>query len=244
MYYFVDLTMFPALNRVLVIYFIIIFVITIYYLIYYSSIRIDFSLFSKRNPLNLETLEGWKVYSIPFAITLILATSVASYNGLYGDFGLDYCIDGDQTTDGDSFGWVELVGESFFACEIGYLDGNVELGYFFREFGSVGIEQIMILNHENYRYFTNGEIYGFSNFVLGDLSLFSSDYPGGISGEYRIEYELTLHGDSYFFVVVTEGGWDGKGIPASPKHATSSESINEDFAYYIDLDYRDDDEGS
>tara|TARA_Y100000588_G_scaffold123159_1_gene134962 strand:+ start:1306 stop:2040 length:735 start_codon:yes stop_codon:yes gene_type:complete len=244
MYYFVDLTMFPALNRAIIIYLIIIFVITIYYLIYYSSIRIDFSLFSKRNPLNLGTLEGWKAFSASLAITLILATSVASYNGSYGDFGLDYCIDGDQITDGDSLGWVEIDENSFFACEIGYLDGNVELGYFFREFGSVGIGKVMILNHENYRYFTNGEIYGFSNFALGDLSLSSSDYPEGITGEYRIEYELTLHADSYFFVVVTEGGWDGKGMPASPKHETSSESINEDFAYYIDLDYREDAEVS
>jgi hypothetical protein len=203
----------------------------------------------------------WNIYSIPIAITIILFSN-AGYNGLNGDFGLDYCVDGDQTIsysgtnenyEGEAMGLVEIDKNSFFACEIGYIEGYVELGYSFREFsvdksGTVGIEQVIILNHENYRHFVKGENYGFSNFGLSLLSMSSSDYPSGIFGEFEYHESITLHADTYFFVVVTGEEWRGTSMPSSPKHQEYPEElINKyhfsefDFAYNINIDYLDSD---
>ena len=121
-------------------------------------------------------------YVIPIAILFLLITTggFVGNNGLSGDFGLDYCNDKDSITNSTAENVREQVSfdeteravvhsNSFFACELGYVNGVVDLGWWVSSFTNgqtVGSGRAMILNHENYKNFVNGETYGFSNFYL------------------------------------------------------------------------------
>ena len=124
-------------------------------------------------------------YVIPVAILFLLITTggFAGNNGFTGDFGLDYCNDKDSITNSivenireqvsyDETERAVVHSNSFFACELGYINGVVDLGGWVSSFTNgqtVGSGRAMILNHENYKNFVNGETYGFSNFYLSDL---------------------------------------------------------------------------
>ena len=188
-------------------------------------------------------------YVMPIAILFLLITTggFTGNNGLSGDFGLDYCNDNDRTTR-DSFETettvtveeperVVLHSNSFFACELGYVNGVVDLGWIINT-DDVGTPsevnpwwQVMILNHDNYKNFVNGKTYGFSNF---DLSVLQSSVGAGVTTEYKIG--ITLHSDTYFFVV--DRGYDEtqRGLigPNSPSDSTANPLY---FHYVVDLDY-------
>ena len=194
-------------------------------------------------------------YIIPIAILFLLITTggFAGNNGLSGDFGLDYCNDKDRTTRDTYEGGIEVAIDetervvlhpnSFFACELGYVNGVVDLGWIIN-IDDVGTPsevnpwwQVMILNHDNYKNFVNGETYGFSNFHLSDLQ---SSVGAGETTEYKIG--ITLHSDTYFFVVDRGYGTNiggektGRDLlgPNSPIGSTTDPRY---FYYVVDLDY-------
>jgi len=187
-------------------------------------------------------------YVIPVAILFLLITTggFTGNNGFTGDFGLDYCNDKDSIASspfGDTAYTEETELEvihpmSFFACELGYVDGLVDLGWNIntdevtQDFGlSDPWWQIMILNHDNYKNFVNGGTYGFSNFHLSELQ---SSVGAGESSEYEVG--IRLHSDTYFFVIAR--GYDGteRGLigPNSPTGSTANPLY---FYYMVDLDY-------
>ena len=187
-------------------------------------------------------------YVIPVAVIFLLITNglFMGNNGFTGDFGLDYCNDKDSLTQMEETELEVVHFKSFFACELGYVDGVVDIGWSISSFGVGGVPrmdiettgQAMILNHENYKNFVNGETYGFSNFYLSELesSLNSVSY----TSEYK--EGITLHSDTYFFVVNRDyktnidGEETERGIfgPNSPTGSTT-DSIY--FYYVVDLDY-------
>ena len=203
----------------------------------------------------------WDVYSIPVALLfLLIATGgFTGNNGLSGDFGLDYCNDKDRTTrDTSTSIGVEVAidetervvvhSKSFFACELGYVNGVVDLGWTVSSFtyGQVlgsGVNytidnlHVMILNHENYKNFVNGETYGFSNFYLSELE---SSLGSGETSKYKVG--ITLHSDTYFFVVdrgygTNIGGEETGRDLFGPNSPTGSTADPIYFYYVVDLDY-------
>ena len=193
------------------------------------------------------------VYVIPIAILFLLITTggFVGNNGLSGDFGLDYCNDKDSITNSTAENVREQVSydeteravvhsNSFFACELGYVNGIVDLGWWVSSFTNgqtVGSGRAMILNHENYKNFVNGETYGFSNFYLSELE---SSLDSEATSKYKVG--ITLHSDTYFFVVdrgygtnigEEETGRDLFG-PNSPTGSTADPIY---FYYVVDLDY-------
>jgi hypothetical protein len=104
-----------------------------------------------------------------------------------------------------------------------------------------GLGRAMILNHENYKNFVNGETYGFSNFYLSELE---SSLGSDETSKYKVE--ITLHSDTYFFVVdrgyrVNIEGQSKLGEterslfgPNSPTGSTADPIY---FYYLVDLDY-------
>jgi hypothetical protein len=189
-------------------------------------------------------------------------------NGSDGDFALNYCNDSDALDRvADPYAdFTEFVAqESFFACEIGFIDGTVDLGweiqinpYYER------IDDVMILNHENYKKFVTGETFVFdAGNPLWHLSDFDND-PTPTDSLERISkhgLDIALPSDTYFFVV-TKGEYDRWG---RPENATKHDAFlfesnakcnfgNFDFRldsienacqysaffYAVDLDYTDD----
>jgi len=221
-----DMTIFPALNRAIILYLIIILVIAIYYV----SSRIDLSSFA-----------GTGNTIIPIALLFLLITNgfFMGNNGLTGDFGLEYCNDAD-TFDTSYLSYIEeteqeiIHPESFFACELGYIDGTVDLGWTLHG-ERVGIIswQVMILNHDNYKKFVNGETYGFSNFHLSELQASITDVSTQEEGKYVAG--ITLHSDTYFFVV--DSGYEGNRGLIGPNSPTGSSNHDVYFHYTVDLDY-------
>ena len=207
------------------------------------------------------------IYNILLALMIVLTSHgfMLGNNGSDGDFALNYCNDSDALeTDGLNEFKVFVAQESFFACEIGFIDGTVDLGweiqinqYYER------IDDVMVLNHENYKKFVTGEtlVFGSAN-PLWHLSDFDNDATPEDSLQ-RISnhgLDIALPSDTYFFVV-TKGGYDIWGSPEdAPKHDGSLFESNakcnfgnfdfrldsiEDacqysaFFYAVDLDYTD-----
>ena len=186
-------------------------------------------------------------YVIPVAVIFLLITNglFMGNNGFTGDFGLDYCNDKDSLTQMEETELEVVHFKSFFACELGYVDGVVDIGWSISSFGVGGVPrmdiettgQAMILNHENYKKFVNGETYGFSNFYLSDLE---SPLGSGETSKYKVG--ITLHSDTYFFVVNRDyktnidGEETERGIfgPNSPTGTTADPIY---FYYEVDVDY-------
>jgi len=187
-------------------------------------------------------------YVIPVAVIFLLIINglFMGNNGFTGDFGLDYCNDKDSLTQMEETELEVVHFKSFFACELGYVDGVVDIGWSISSFGVGGVPrmdiettgQAMILNHENYKNFVNGETYGFSNFYLSELESSLN------SVSYTTEYKegITLHSDTYFFVVNRDyktnidGEETERGIfgPNSPTGSTADPIY---FYYEVDVDY-------
>jgi len=206
------------------------------------------------------------IYHILLALMIVLTSHgfMLGNNGSDGDFALNYCNDSDALeTDGLNEFKVFVAQESFFACEIGFIDGTVDLGweiqinqYYER------IDDVMILNHENYKKFVTGETFIFdAGNPLWHLSDFDNEHTtDSLQIISNHKYDITLSSDTYFFVV-TKGGYDIWGSPEdAPKHDGSFFESNtkcnfgnfdfrldsvEDacqyssFYYTVDLDYND-----
>ena len=190
----------------------------------------------------------WNIYSIPIAIVIILISNgfFMGNNGLNGDFGLDYCNYGDLNSITNKMNSVEVLIEetesvklhssSFFACELGYVNGAVDLGWIINiddlgEFYGDVWWQVMILNHDNYRDFVNGKTYGFSNFRLSELQA-----SVGAGETTKHEMGITLHPDTYFFVVDRVYDESQRGL-IGPNSPTASPNNLQYFHYEINLDH-------
>ena len=208
------------------------------------------------------------IYHILLALMIVITSHgfMLGNNGSDGDFALNYCND----SDADSFRgeglneFKEFVAqESFFACEIGFIDGTVDLGWeiLIDEYHE-RVDDVMILNHENYKKFVTGETFIFdAGNPLWHLSDFDNEHTtDSLQIISNHKYDITLSSDTYFFVV-TKGGYDIWGSPEdAPKHDGSFFESNtkcnfgnfdfrldsvEDacqyssFYYTVDLDYND-----
>ena len=199
------------------------------------------------------------IYHILLALMIVLTSHgfMLGNNGSDGDFALKYCND----SDGDVYqkGFEEFVAlNSFFACEIGFIDGTVDLGWEIQvEQYYERIDDVMILNHENYKKFVSGE--EIESWYLAD---FDNDWHTMDSLEIIAQHrsDISLPSDTYFFVV-TKSGYDIWGSPKdAPPHDGSFFESNakcnfgnfdfrldsiEDacqystFYYAVDLDYND-----
>ena len=217
--------------------------------------------FAKFNTKNHDEVLG--IYHILLAAMIILTSHgfMLGNNGSDGDFALNYCNDADD----EVFGITSTVDEefkellaldSFFACEIGFIDGVVDLGWEVKvpQYNE-RIDDVMILNHENYKKFVTGEefVLDAGLWYLADFDNYGESSPNDPNGTVIMKGYITdiiLPSDTYFFVV-TRGGlehYDSKGIYSGDGDNEQCNFGNFDFKldcqhrafyYTVDLDYTD-----
>ena len=214
------------------------------------------------------------IYHILLALMIVLTSHgfMLGNNGTNGDFALNYCNDEDRIPDSNpaisysSTYYPEelLAPDSFFACEIGFIEGVVDLGWEVTvpEYNE-RIADIMILNHESYKQFVGGQDYGFLDspqlIHLANYNVNTGDgntRPVITFAEYYDD--IMLYPDTYFFVV-TKGFNDNNGMNEDYYERDLFESntncnfgnydfrlgsIEEacqesSFYYFVDLDYND-----
>ena len=207
------------------------------------------------------------IYHILLALMIVLTSHgfMLGNNGTNGDFALNYCNDEDRLPDGTTHYPEELLApDSFFACEIGFIEGVVDLGWEVTvpEYNE-RIADIMILNHESYKQFVGGQDYGFLDspqlIYLANYNVNTGDgntRPVITFAEYYDD--IMLYPDTYFFVV-TKGFNDNNGMNEDYYERDLFESntncnfgnydfrlgsIEEacqesSFYYFVDLDYND-----
>ena len=218
--------------------------------------------------------EAFGLYHILLAIMIVLTSHgfMLGNNGTNGDFALNYCNDEDRLPDSNpaisysSTYYPEelLAPDSFFACEIGFIEGVVDLGWEVTvpEYNE-RIADIMILNHDSYKQFVGGQDYGFLDspqlIHLANYNVNTGDgntRPVITFAEYYDD--IILYPDTYFFVV-TKGFNDNNGMNEDYYERDLFESntncnfgnfdfrlgsIEEacqdsSFYYFVDLDYND-----
>jgi hypothetical protein len=218
--------------------------------------------------------EALGLYHILLAIMIVLTSHgfMLGNNGTNGDFALNYCNDEDRLPDSNpaisysSTYYPEelLAPDSFFACEIGFIEGVVDLGWEVTvpEYNE-RIADIMILNHDSYKQFVGGQDYGFLDspqlIHLANYNVNTGDgntRPVITFAEYYDD--IILYPDTYFFVV-TKGFNDNNGMNEDYYERDLFESNtncnfgNFDFRlgsieeacqesifyYFVDLDYND-----
>jgi len=250
-----------SLGAVIVILLVLMFIMTLMNSGYYSGRK------TKNPNFSLDLQWRWNTYSIPIAITIILISNgfFLGNNGLNSDYGLDYCMEGDDLYDSEPYyfeqkndfdieesqGSFEITNRAFFACELGHIDGPIRLAWYLmipneddlkiqKVLSVIGpyTISVMILNHENYRLFVNGENYGYSNTDLARVQIQDSTVLNVVNAKY--DTATYLHSDSYFFIVSLQ--YDGSDSAlTSPFYGKTThhhdESQTYEFNYYIDLDY-------
>jgi len=167
--------------------------------------------------------------SITIAIIIVIATIPHNNNPYNFDYVTEFCAEG-VSTEIISFERLD-----FFACEIGFIDGEIDLGLYlskrdnekesfekaFEEYTEV---DILVLNYQNYNNFIRGEDYGVSNIELLSLNI----NPENDFMQKSID-SLDLYPDYYFLVFNWEYGEDD-----GTYHYPELE-----FYYYIRLSYAD-----
>jgi hypothetical protein len=167
--------------------------------------------------------------SITIAIIIVIATIPHNNNPYNFDYVTEFCAEG-VSTEIISFERLD-----FFACEIGFIDGEIDLGLYlskrdnekesfekaFEEYTEV---DILVLNYQNYNNFIRGEDYGVSNIELLSLNI----NPENDFMQKSID-SLDLYPDYYFLVFNWEYGEDD-GTYNYPEL---------EFYYYIRLSYAD-----
>ena len=251
-----------SLGAVIVILLVLMAIMTLMNSGYYSGRKTK----NPKVPFSLNLQWRWNTYSIPIAIATILISNgfFLGNNGLNSDYGLDYCMEGDELYDSEPYyfeqkndfdieesrGSFEITNRAFFACELGHIDGPIRLAWYLmipneddlkiqKVLSVIGpyTLSVMILNHENYRLFVNGENYGYSNTDLARVQMQDSTVLNVVNAKY--DTATFLHSDSYFFIVSLQ--YDGTEEPTSPFYGKTThhhdESQTYEFNYYIDLDY-------
>lgn len=124
-------------------------------------------------------------------IIVLLALPV---NGFMGEYRYETCDDVDLGFRTN----VTIESQNYYICKIGYIDGNVSLGWevsYYNKGHSVPTS-IHILNNDNMKKFVEGEAYGFSNAELS--SLYST-----VETSASRSVDVTLVGDIYYLVMNT-----------------------------------------
>jgi hypothetical protein len=174
-------------------------------------------------------------------ILIFLATPEISGNGSYN---LSFCNNSDPLL-GETYEAIEIENFDFFSCEIGYLEGEMSLKIqlFLSEsesrvmhygengellFGSV---DILILNHQNYNKFYNGENYGISNIEFLSLKI-TQDME-----DMRIDFaSIDLQSDYYFLVL----DWCSSSCNVDDYGGEDNGRDNIGISYSIDLKHNSD----
>ena len=170
--------------------------------------------------------------SITIAIIILIATIPHNNNPYNLDYVTEFCTEGIST---EIISFERL---DFFACEIGFIDGEIDLGLYLSKRVDGGIDSlgngrqngdytevdILVLNYQNYNNFVRGEDYGVSNIELLSLNI----NPENDFMQKSID-SLDLYPDYYFLVFNWEYGEDD-GTYNYPEL---------DFYYYIRLSYAD-----
>ncbi|RZD38709.1 MAG: hypothetical protein CXT75_01095 [Methanobacteriota archaeon] len=168
--------------------------------------------------------------SITVAIIVLVITIPHVSNTYNQNYVLDFCIEG-SLDNAISFERLD-----FFACEIGFIDGEIDLDLYLAKDLSGDIQKarfdkafseytkvdILVLNYQNYNNFVKGEDYGVSNIELLSLNI----NPDNNFMHRNIDY-LYLYPDYYFLVFNWEYGEDD-GTYDYPE---------QDFFYHIHLTY-------
>ncbi len=169
--------------------------------------------------------------SIAVAIIILVVTIPDIDNPYNQNYVLDFCIEGSDDVNAISLEWLD-----FFACEIGFIDGELDLELYLAKDSPVTIQKasfdkafseytkvdILVLNYQNYNNFVKGEDYGVSNIELLSLNI----NPDNNFMHRNIDY-LYLYPDYYFLVFNWEYGEDD-GTYDYPE---------QDFFYHIHLTY-------
>ena len=184
------------------------------------------------------------IYHILLALMIVLTSHgfMLGNNGTNGDFALNYCNDEDRIPDSNpaisysSTYYPEelLAPDSFFACEIGFIEGVVDLGWEVTvpQYNE-RIDNIMILNHESYKQFVTGEDYRHRPNLISPQLIHLANYnvntgdgstrPVITFAEY---YEgIILYPDTYFFVV-TKGNYV---LDADDEWGWATGTVNADY---------------
>lgn len=174
-----------------------------------------------------DTAESIKLLqSITVAIIVLVITIPHVDNPYNQNYVLDFCIEGAYD---NAISFERL---DFFACEIGFIDGEIDLDLYlatdifevllYDAFSQYTKVDILVLNYQNYNNFVKGEDYGVSNIELLSLNV----NPDNNFMHKNIE-SLYLYPDYYFLVFNWEYGEDD-GTYDYPE---------QDFLYSIDLTY-------
>ncbi len=203
------------------------------------------------------------ITNIAILIVIILILPV---NGILGHHRYHTCEDydsivnsrSDSSDDYENYNYgnymnLDLYEGYFFVCKIGYIEGEVTLGWEVKNSINANIS-IIVLNNDNLNNFISGNSYGHSNMDLADLYL-DWNSRSSINEANPIENrEITtnLGGDNYYLVI--NYGYrttfqvedvNQKNVFDNLKHArylTPDEDTTDDSALVrttIDLDYPD-----
>ena len=178
-----------------------------------------------------DTTESVKLsQSIAIAIIILVVTIPDIDNPYNQNYVLDFCIEGSDDN-AISFEWLD-----FFACEIGFIDGELDIELYLAKDSPFTIQKasfdkafseytkvdILVLNYQNYNNFVKGEDYGVSNIELLSLNINpENDFMG------KDIDSIKLYSDYYFLVFNWEYG-EGDGSYNYPEL---------DFFYQIRLTY-------
>ena len=196
-------------------------------------------------------------------VALIILFVALPKNGLLMDYRLDYCNDRDKighSINSNTIESIDISHESFYACEIGFINGKVEIDIELLADADcilVGSSlcslNFLILNKDNYQNFIDGENYGFSSTALIALS----EYWDGRGSTRTDATDIPLMYDTYYFII----NWEYRtsyqsenlsrdyglrplfaplGAYTSTFDGNDSDFSNFDFYYVLDIDYTED----
>ena len=131
-------------------------------------------------------------------IALLFAVLLAiPINGFLGDYRSETCSDIDAGGMNSFRISLDVNDRYFYACKIGYIDGEVNIGWEVTNYAGLPMT-ILILNNDNMKKFVSGEPYGFSNAALASIYRnVGDDAISSISDN----TEANLVGDTYYLII-------------------------------------------
>jgi len=176
--------------------------------------------------------------NIIVALIILVLTIPDLQNSYTKNYNLSFCNNPNLD---DTYEAIEIEKFDFFSCEIGYLEGEMSLkfqlfpwkfdgdsGGQLPLFGSI---DILILNHQNYNKFYNGENYGISNIEFLSLKI-TQDME-----DMRIDFaSIDLQSDYYFLVL----DWCSSSCNVDDYGGEGNSSDNIGISYSIDLKHNSD----
>ena len=138
-------------------------------------------------------------------VILIVIILILPVDGIAGNHRYNTCVDFDSL--GDSAGNymdLDLYDGYFYVCKIGYIEGEVTLGWDVKNSINANIS-IIVINNDNLNNFISGNSYGHSNMDLAELYLDwgpIAQFNRANSDFSENRYTTTdLVGDNYYLVI-------------------------------------------